>query len=118
MQCERNFQSERGLNSHIRQAHKGIPQVDGVSEELEILYEFESEFATEDVMYTLEEVCTKEVEIDLLSRVKAKVGDITSGEHVFTIRVSHPTDNWKWPEMNKMQREILMNLRKESSFYC
>ena len=118
LQCERNFRNERGLNSHIRQAHKDIPQVDGAIEELERLYKFESEFAIEDVMYTLEEVCTEEVEIDLISRVKAKVGDITSGEHVFTIRVSHPTDDWKWPEMNTMQREILMNLRKESSFYC
>ena len=62
-QCDRNFQTERGLNSHTRQAHKSIPQVDGASEELEILYTFESEFALEDVMYTVEEVCTKKLKL-------------------------------------------------------
>ena len=106
------------INSHTRQAHKSIPQVDGASEELEILYTFESEFAVEDVMYTVEEVCTKEVEVELISRLKAKVGDITSAEHVFTIRLSPPSNCWQWPEMSNMQREILMNLRKGSSLYC
>ena len=117
-EASNDHQVDDELCSNVEYDNKSIPQVDGASEELEILYTFESEFAVEDVMYTVEEVCTKEVEVELISRLKAKVGDITSAEHVFTIRLSPPSNCWQWPEMSNMQREILMNLRKGSSLYC
>ena len=59
--CGKNYKTERGLNSHRRQAHKSIPQFDGTSDELELQFTFESEFAKEDVLYTLEEVLTDEI---------------------------------------------------------
>ena len=47
--------------------------MDGTSEELDISFSFESEYATEDVMYTIEEVLTDEIKVEINSRVK--VGD-------------------------------------------
>ena len=67
-------------------------------------------------MYTIEEVLTDEIKVDLLSR--DKVGDVRSAEHVFSIRVCPSSIDWKWPEMNQLQRKVLKNLRKESSICC
>ena len=114
--CEKTYKTERGLNSHIGQSHRSIPQVDGTSEELDISFTFESEYANEDVMYTIEEVIMNEIKVELLSRVK--VGDVRSAEHVFSIRVSPSSSDWQWPEMNQLQRKVLKNLRKGSSICC
>ena len=86
---------------------------DGTSEQLDICFTFDSEYANEDVMYTIEEVLTDEIKVNLLSR--EKVGD---AEHVFSIRVCPSSIDWQWPEMNQLQRKVLKNLRKESSICC
>ena len=114
--CEKNYKTERGLNSHFGQSHRCIPQMDGTSEELDISFSFESEYATEDVMYTIEEVLTDEIKVEINSRVK--VGNARSSEYLFSIRVSPPSIDWQWPDMNQIQREVLKNLRKDSSICC
>ena len=115
--CGKTYKTERGLNSHGRQAHKSIPQFDGTSDELELPFIFESEFAKEDVLYTLEEVLTDEINVELISRTKVD-DDIRSGDYVFSIRVSPPNMDWNWPVMNTIQREVLKNLRNGSSSCC
>jgi len=115
--CGKTYKTERGLNSHGRQAHKSIPQFDGTSDELELPFIFESEFAKEDVLFTLEEVLTDEINVELISRTKVD-DDIRSGDYVFSIRVSPPNMDWNWPVMNTIQREVLKNLRNGSSSCC
>ena len=73
--------SDEVFPDDIDQVQKNIPQVDGASEELDIIYAFESEFAEEDVHYTLEEVLTKEIDVELIARVK--VGEIRSAEYAY-----------------------------------
>ena len=101
------YKTERDLNSHIRQAHTNSPQFDGTCDE--IPFTFESEFAKEDVLYTLEEVLTDEINVELISRTKV-ADDVRSADYVFSIRVCPPSMDWKWLVMNQIQREVLKNL--------
>ena len=108
--------SDEVFPDDIEQVQPNIPQVDGASEKLDILYAFESEFAEEDVIYTLKEVLTEEIDLELIARVK--VGDIRSAEYAYSVRVSPLSDDWLWPEMNKIQIDVLRNLRKGSPRCC
>ena len=75
-QCDSNFNSVRALRAHKGRKHKAsavspIPQLDGGSENFgnSFTYTFVSEFALEDIEYTLREIFPH-VETNLISRVK------------------------------------------------
>ena len=99
---------ERGLKTHIGHAHKKIPQVDG-SDELDNLFSFESEFAQEDVEYTLDEALSSEVCVELISRVK--IGDVKGANYMYTVSVCPPDKDWQWPKMSEIQKDVFRNLR-------
>ena len=70
--CEKQFDSIRALRTHQGRKHKvgsPIPQLDGQSDNMgkSFTYTFVSEFALEDIQYTLREIFPH-VETNLLSR--------------------------------------------------
>ena len=100
----------RGLKLHEGHAHKTIPQLDGCSgDELSnCIYTFESNYAKEDIEYTLVEVLTEKICQELVSIVK--IGSKRSADHLCTVRLSIPM-LWEWPEMNRLQAEVIKNLK-------
>ena len=114
--CETKFNSYRALRSHEGKMHKvgsHIPQLDGQCENLEnsVTYTFVSEFAVEDIQYTLREIFPH-VETNLLARVKL-IGP-WSADHLCTVEIHLPdAQNFSWPEMSRVQAEVLMNIQKQ-----
>lgn len=108
--CDSKFRNMRGLKSHEGHAHKTIPQLDGCSgDELSnCIYTFESNYAKEDIEYTLVEVLTEKICQELVSIVK--IGSKRSADHLCTVRLSIPM-LWEWPEMNRLQAEVIKNLK-------
>ena len=88
------------------------------SEELDNIFSFESEFAQEDVEYTLEEALSAEICVELVSRVK--IGDEKGANYLYTVSVSPPgkIKNWQWPEMSDIQKEVFRNLKSGLSLCC
>ena len=88
------------------------------SEELDNIFSSESEFAQEDVEYTLEEALSAEVCVELVSRVK--IGDVKGANYLYTVSVSPPgkIKNWQWPEMSDIQKEVFRNLKSGLSLCC
>ena len=117
--CDKNFESERGLNTHHGRMHKQktILQVDGTSDTFESTYSFVSDFAREDIDYTIEEVITEAIDVKVISR--EKIGDPRkSAEYLYTISVGTPSDDWQWPKMSGLQSDVLKMLKKGSSICC
>ena len=114
--CETKFNSNRALRTHEGRMHKigtHIPQLDGQLENLEnsVTYTFVSEFAVEDIQYTLREIFPH-VETNLLARVKL-IGP-WSADHLCTVEILLPdAQNFSWPEMSRVQAEVLMNIQKQ-----
>ena len=84
------FTSLRGLRAHEGRKHKAtgspIPQLDGQSERLDdcVIYTFISEYAREDVEYTLKEIFPEDVKAILMSRVKVIGRGPRSADHICT----------------------------------
>ena len=117
--CHSKFRNIRGLKTHKGRVHKeNIPQFDGAGEEPETqcVYTFVSTFAEEDVEYTLKEVLSNDIKIDIISR--EKVGDQRSAEHLFRVKVSMIDDDWQWPMMNGIQADVIKKLEEVSPFCC
>ena len=114
--CDSVFKTARGLKVHKGRTHKTITQLDGVDEISENIYTFVSSYAEEDVKYTLEEILANDVECELISRVKTE--DKRSAEHLCTVRVSVPCNNWQWPKLQGIQAEVVMNLKRRGSQSC
>ena len=96
---------------------KTILQVDGTSDTFESTYSFVSDFAREDIDYTIEEVITEAIDVKVISR--EKIGDPRkSAEYLYTISVGTPSDDWQWPKMSGLQSDVLKMLKKGSSICC
>ena len=108
--CDSKFRNPRGLRSHEGKAHKMIPQLDGCSgdEFRNCIYTFESNYAKEDIVYTLEEVLSDNVSQQLVSMVK--IGSKRSADHLCTVRLLIPIV-WEWPDMNRLQSEVIRSLK-------
>ena len=90
-----------------------IPQLDGGFEILEefVNYTFVSEYATEDILYTLEEILPTDVETNLVSHVRTM--EPRSADHLCTIRIKLPAPQYfQWPDMNRIQKEVIKDLTK------
>ena len=113
--CDSTFRNTRGLKVHKGRAHKTVPQSDGFEEEIdnEHEYTFESDYAEEDIKYTLEEILSDEIVCNLVSRVK--IGSERSANHLCTVNMSIPRDGWQWPVLNTLQGEVIKNLKLSSS---
>ena len=113
--CESKFRKKRGLSAHKGHAHKTISQLDGAGEEPEdeCIYTFVSDYAREDIDYTLEEVLSEGIECEMISR--EKIGHERSAEHLCTIRVVIPSDAWQWPVMVGVQKIVIKDLKPNSS---
>ena len=114
--CDSVFKTARGLKVHKGRTHKPIPQFDGVAEISENIYTFVSHYAEEDIKYTLEEIVSNEGTCELISRVKTE--DKRSADHLCTVRVSAPCDNWQWPKLKGIQAEVVQNLKRIGSQSC
>ena len=116
--CDNNFRSVRALRIHEGRLHKAntgsrIPQLDGEYETLEecISYTFVSEYAVEDIKYTLEEIFPADVKTELVSRVRTL--EPRSADHLCTIKIKLPAPQYfLWPEMNRIQEEVITDLTK------
>ena len=76
-----------------------------------VSYTFVSEYATNDIMYTLGEIFPADVETKLVSRVKY-VGP-WSADHLCTIEIKFPAPQYfSWPRMNRTQEEVIKDLTK------
>ena len=108
--CESKFRNTRGLRSHTGHAHKTIPQLDGcIGDELrKSIYTFESNYAKEDIVYTLVKVLGDNICQELISMVK--IGSKRSADHLCTVRLSSPI-LWEWPELNSLQKEVIKSLK-------
>ena len=117
-QCGSNFNSVRALRAHKGRKHKAlvvspIPQLDGASENFgnRIIYTFVSEFAREDIEYTLREIFPH-VETNLISQVK--IVRPRSADHLCTVEIIPPDlQNFSWPEMSTVQDEVIKDLQKQ-----
>ena len=109
--CDLKFGNKRGLNIHVGLTHKVIPQLDGCGEEklFNCIYTFESDYAEEDIEYTLVEVFTDIIDQELVSRVK--IGSERSANHLCTVRLTIPNE-WQWPVMTKVQKEVIKSLKR------
>ena len=90
-----------------------IPQLDGEGETVEdcVNYTFVSKYATEDIMYTLEEIFPSDVETKLVSRVRTM--EPRSADHLCTIRIKLAApQHFIWPGMNRIQEEVIKDLNK------
>ena len=121
--CDKTFDSVRGLRTHEGRLHKAtcstIPQLDGEPEMLDdfITYTFVSEFAREDIDYTLEEIFPAEMEAKLTSRVKAPHYGPRSADHLCSVKIKLPNDQrFSWPEMLADQAEVFKNLAVQKDF--
>ena len=116
--CDLELNSVSELRTHKRRMHKAsagspIPQLDGESENVgnSITYTFVSEFALEDINYTLREIFPH-MEMNLLSRVKM-IGP-WSADHLCTLEINHPVlENFSWPEMSRVQVEVIKDIQKQ-----
>ena len=116
--CDNKFRSVRGLRTHEGKMHKEtigsrIPQLDGECETLEefVTYTFVSEYAAEDIIYTLEEIFPADVETKLVSQVRTK--DPRSADHFCTLQIKLPApQHFSWPKMNRTQEEVIKDLTK------
>ena len=119
-QCENIFASLRGLRAHEGRKHKAtgspIPQLDGQSERLDdcVIYTFISEYAREDVEYTLKEIFPEDVKAILMSRVKVIGRGPRSADHICTLRLELPVpQNFSWPAMMRDQAEVFKDIQKQ-----
>ena len=115
--CESIFKSLKGLRAHIGRKHKAsdspIPQVDGVTLDNELTWNFSSEFADDDVEYTIKEMFPQSEEVEIVSKLKLK-DETLSAERFFKVRIKLPPEaKFSWPVMTKTQLEVLKNLRME-----
>ena len=116
--CDRQFSSLRALRTHQARMHKAsavspIPQIDGGGEDLgnNVTFTFVSEFALEDIEYTVREIFP-DVETNLLSRVKL-IGP-WSADHLCTLEINHSVlENFSWPEMSRVQVEVIKDIQKQ-----
>ena len=118
-QCDSEFRNTRGLKAHKGRIHKSIVQLDGFGEEpdtVEQEYTFESSYGEEDVEYTLVEILSDDIPCKLVSRVK--IGNDRSANHLCTVEMSIPGDEWQWPAMNTLQTEVIKNLKLKRSPSC
>ena len=90
--------SETGNISPIVQVDGNLDHDEEISE-----YTFTSNYAEEDIAYTLEKNCY------LDSYVQSKP---RSADHLCTIRLKDPTKKFIWPTMNSVQRDVIKDLKK------
>ena len=103
--CDKAFQSEKGLSTHLGKSHGNIPQLDGSCNDdsnTESMYTFVSNYGEEDVLYTMEELHQLKLVPSLpilVSRVRINPG---SADHLCTVRFQVPSDqlvDFSWPEV-------------------
>ena len=116
--CGNKFRSVRALRTHRGRMHKAatgspIPQLDGGCETEDdcVNYTFVSKYATEDIMYTLEEIFPSDVETKLVSRVRTT--EPKSADHLCTIRIQLAAPQYfVWPGMNRTQEDVIKDLTR------
>ena len=107
---DNKFQSLKGLRTHEGKKHRAsnspIPQLD------DITWNFSSEYADDDVDFTIEEMFPYSDEIKVLS--KTKVTEPRSAEHLFRVKIKLPPEHmFSWPVMTATQLDVLKNLMME-----
>ena len=118
-ECGKKFSSLKNMRIHIGRQHKQagiispIPQLDGTSSSgyQTISYTFVSEYADEDILYTLGELFPDSFETKLLSRLK--LGGLDSADHLCTVQLKPPEEEFIWPMMNEIQAEVLKDILKQ-----
>ena len=121
--CDLKLNSVRGLRIHIGRLHKAtgstIPQLDGEPAMDDFLtYTFVSEFARDDIVYTLEEIFPAEMEPKLTSRVKAPHYGPKSADHICSVQIKLPDNrSFSWPEMLADQAEVFKDLAVQKDFF-
>ena len=115
--CDRQFSSLRALRTHQARMHKAsavspIPQIDGGGEDFgnNVTFTFVSEYALEDIEYTVREIFP-DVETNLLSRVKL-IGP-WSADHLCTLEINLSSENFSWPELSRCQKEVLKDIQQK-----
>ena len=84
-------------------------QVDGNLNDDEIAeYTFTSNYAKEDIAYTLEEIFP-EKNCCLDSYVQSKP---RSADHLCTVSLKDPSKKFIWPTMNSIQEDVIKDLKK------
>ena len=118
-ECGKKFASLKNMRIHIGRQHNQtenrspIPQLDGTScgDYQTLTYTFVSDYADEDIMYTLREIFPDSFETKLLARLK--LGGLNSADYLFTVQLNPPDDEFIWPTMNKIQAEVLKEVKKQ-----
>ena len=110
--CDLKFTCLRGLRTHEGRMHKStgspIPQLDGESDD-NVIYTFVSDYHREDIEYTLEEIFTKEIEVNLVS--DEKCGGNWTADRLWTVIVKLPGHKiFAWPEMSRDQDVVFRNI--------
>ena len=125
--CDLKLKSARGLRIHTGRLHKAtgstIPQLDGEPEPAIlddfITYTFVSEFARDDIDYTLREIFPEEMEARLTSRVKAPHYGPRSADHICSVQIKLPDNQrFSWPEMLADQAEVFKDLAVQKDSSC
>ena len=114
--CDSKFQSLKGLQTHEGKKHRAsnspIPQLDGASMDNEITLNFTSEYADDDVDFTIREMFPCYEEFKVLS--KTKISEPHSADRIFRVNIKLPPEQmFLWPMMTGTQLEVLKNLRME-----
>ena len=89
-----------------------IPQVDGVEETVEVVtYEFKSDYAEEDIVYSMEEIFETIGNIKLVSMVSTMRP--RSAECLCTVEIRpNEGQNFSWPKMDKSNEDVFQDLRR------
>ena len=107
-------QNEIGPVADAERSRHGspIPQIDGAARDISeqiVTYTFKSDFAEEDIIYTLDEILTDEIETQLKSRVR--LYGPRSAAHLCTVVIKLPPEKtFTWPEMTSDQAEVFKDL--------
>ena len=106
--CDRNFDTSKGLRTHETRMHKvsnsPIAQMDGSNDSSETgnaaTFRFNSEYAEEDLVYTLDEYFSVSA---LVSREHVSP---LSADHVCTVEVHSDDGKLAWPKIKVMDEDV------------
>ena len=110
--CGSEFKNRRALSTHQGKMHKGIPQLDGQSDDLKNLltFSFISEYGKYDVEYTIDELFPDSFNAKLVSREKLK--NQKNANHICILTLEAASDElFTWPEMNTTQNEVITKIK-------
>ena len=103
-------------NNAEKSSDSPIPQLDGVDKESvdddeKVIFTFKSDYAEEDIVYTLEEIF-KDTSVTIISREQLRQ---KSAEYKFTVKLKldpKKRSSFSWPKMCSLQESVILDLNK------